>query len=112
MTLPNITIAIGHQPQLASSSSVETECLVDVGSEATRRAHHWLCCCPSSWSPRQPSRVCKRYLVPSAESNSQKSLQEVVDVAVLSNELHGSLTAQQGPNYTTKRECKGTSQKL
>ena len=32
--------------------------------------------------------------MPSAESNSQKSLQEVVDIAVLSNELHGSLTAQ------------------
>ena len=39
----NITIAIGHQPQRASSSSVRS--WVTARSEAARRAHHWLCCC-------------------------------------------------------------------
>jgi hypothetical protein len=59
---------------------------VDVGSEATRRAHHWLCCCLSSYSPS--AFFC------TATTAAVKSLQEVVDIAVLSNELHGSLTAQ------------------
>ena len=44
----NITIAIGHQPQRASSSSVRG--WVTARSEAARRAHHWLCCCPSCCS--------------------------------------------------------------
>jgi len=47
----------------------ETECLVDVGSEATRRAHHWLCCCPSSCSRSAFFRT--------ATAAAVKSLQEV-----------------------------------